>query len=508
MSHKRIVSCILTGYLLLLIINWGCTKLDTTKLGGDLIPVVDNINTFADTLDIISTQGVFNDTTRLTLYENYVLGKISNDPLFGTTDARLFIQLKPGFYPYYFGLANDTILGVDSVLLCLNYKGFYGDSTTPLRLTVNEVSQDAQGEWDSLRSLRTIRYAPLVGNSLVDQPTTVNIPDLPKVVKIRKGKDSVQNQIRIKLSSAFAQALINCDTTTVGNGYFKTDRAFKTFNKGFAVTATSGNALVYFNLKDFQTRLEVHFRRKFGSGPDTTVGYFFYNDQPLSSTNPDRGQVANNIVRNRNGLPSGTQEIFLQTTPGTYANLVIPGLTGYTNRIVHRAEINVEQIPDNPLFDTMFRAPNYLYLDLIDSTTGSPKWKPIYYDLNPSAFYDPDFRSGLPFFPAGGNVDFGYFGGFLRKKTEGAQVRYYYSFNITRYIQQIATKGIPNYPLRMFAPQSFSYPQYLDPGSTTFIGNFIPYNNSIAFGRVKVGGGQHPNQAYRMRLRVIYSNIK
>jgi hypothetical protein len=83
---------------------WGCTKLDTTTIGGDLIPEVDNINTFADTLDIISTQGVFDgafkDTTKLTFAENYVVGKI-NDPLMGGTAAALYLQMKPPFYPYF-----------------------------------------------------------------------------------------------------------------------------------------------------------------------------------------------------------------------------------------------------------------------------------------------------------------------------------------------------------------------------------------------------------------------
>lgn len=154
--YKRIVSFVLTGYISLLIINWSCTKIDTTQIGSDLIPVVDNINTFADTLDIFSTQGVFNDTTRLTLFEDYTLGKISNDPLMGQTDARLFLQLKPPFYPYFFGIPNDTILGVDSVILCLNFKGFYGDSTVPLQLTVNAISDQAHGEWDSLRDRKSV----------------------------------------------------------------------------------------------------------------------------------------------------------------------------------------------------------------------------------------------------------------------------------------------------------------------------------------------------------------
>lgn len=502
--YRRIVSFVLTGYISLLIINWSCTKIDTTQIGSDLIPVVDNINTFADTLDIFSTQGVFNDTTRLTLFEDYTLGKISNDPLMGQTDARLFLQLKPPFYPYFFGIPNDTILGVDSVILCLNFKGFYGDSTVPLQLTVNAISDQAHGEWDSLRTLRTIAYAPQIGNSMVDQPKQIFIPELAKYTVIRRGKDSVKNQIRIKLTNSFAQELFQSDTTLIGNGNFRTDSFFRAFNNGFAVSANSGNALMYCNLNDNQTRLEIHYRYKNGAPPDTTVTNFFFNNGSGGSSAPSRGAVANNIVRNRPGLPSGNQEIYLQATPGTFANLVIPELSGYTNRIVHRAELEIAIIPTDPLYDTIFKAPNYVYLDLIDSTTGPPKWKPVYYDLNPSSPYDPDFQSGLPYFPMGGIVDFGYYGGFLRKKTVGATNLNYYNINITRHIQQLVTRGIPNYQMRLFAPQSFSYPQYF---TETSGGGLIPYNNTICFGRARIGGGQHPDPIYRMRMRVIYSNI-
>ena len=42
---------------LLIAIGIGCTKLDTTTLGADLV-TVDNVNTFADTLNVNATQGI------------------------------------------------------------------------------------------------------------------------------------------------------------------------------------------------------------------------------------------------------------------------------------------------------------------------------------------------------------------------------------------------------------------------------------------------------------------
>lgn len=79
---KRLLPTALTGYVLLVIVNWSCTKLDTTTLGSDLIPAVDNVYTFADTLDIISTQGIFDDTFKISRSEtNIVMGYFSKSVL-------------------------------------------------------------------------------------------------------------------------------------------------------------------------------------------------------------------------------------------------------------------------------------------------------------------------------------------------------------------------------------------------------------------------------------------
>ena len=480
-----------------LIFIWGCTKLDTTTIGGDLIPEVDNINTFADTLDIISVQGAFEgaykDTTKLTFAENYVIGKV-NDPLMGGTTAALYLQLKPPFYPYFIGkIAKDTIVQADSVVLCLSYKSFWGDSTQPLQLQAYTVSAAARGEWDSAYSYKNINFAPALGE-VISNPVTVDVRTLGNYVKVGQS-DSANNQIRIKLSNAFRDSLFSRDT--VNNKAFLNDSIFRAFNNGFAVIANNGNSLVYLNLLDFTTRLELHYKRKNGGAVDTTYSSYYFN-AGLRGEFLRLSCVANNITRTRNALPFGDQELYLQTNPGTFANLEIPRLTNYGNKIILRAELQIRQIPD-PINDKVFTEPPFVYMDLID--TGTLKWKPIYLDLNPGAAYDPDFKlPGYPFMPANGAVDVNYFGGVAKKRMIASGEQVYYNINISRYVQQLVTKNTNNYKFRLFAAHSFMYPQY----STVN----IPYLNPIAYGRVRVGGGNNAVPEYRMRLRVIYSKIK
>lgn len=492
--QKRFLSGLTTLFSFTIIIA-GCAKLDTTDIGADLLPAVDNVHTFEATFPINTVQGIFNpDTTVITSTDDQVLGKINNDPLFGTTKADIYAQFKPGFYPYYYGNANDTIVGFDSVVLCLSYKGFWGDSTIPMQFEVREVSNTAGGLWDSLYQSRNVNFAPPTGN--VIGSTIVDFKQVGNYVVYANKKDSVKNHIRIKLSSSFANSLFARDTLVMGNNSLRSDSAFRLFNKGFAILANgSGNGLMYTNLTDTSSRLEVHFRRKNGGAVDTTFSSLRLITASGTGTFPS--VTANNIVRNRAGSPAASPsptDIYLQTSPGTYANLTIPALDTISNKIIHRAEIIIEQVPTSTITDSMFSAPDFLYLDLID--TGAAKWKPMYFDLNPSVFYDPDYIAGS-YFPSGG-IDYIYHGGYVRNKLDifGNNIKFY-NFNITRYVQQIITKHTPNYQLRLSAPYTFSYPQFY-PSS-------LSGNNSIAKGRIRIGSGINAN--YRMRFRIVYSNI-
>lgn len=503
--QRRILPSVIIGFLLVSFFNWGCNKLDTTDIGGDLLPAVDNVHTFADTFSIITTQGVFNsDSTFVTRTEDHVLGK-TNDPLFGQTTAGIYFQLKPAFFPYYIGGTGDTLnnygTGLDSVVLCLKYKGFYGDSSIPLALQVREIV-DNQFR-DSVNRPNNVNYHPL-GLGQVLGSTTVNFTHLGDTVHYTNRRDSSIGVIRIKLLQSWANSLYKMDSVYFHTGInaFYTDSVYRRFYNGLAVLANgSGNVLYYVNLADRATRLEIHFRRRNNGALDTVFNSLVLNSDYFGTPTFRSSNTANNIVRTRPPLPSGDQEIYLQTDPGTYANLKIPGLSGLSNRIIHRAELIVQQIPDLSGYKDIFKGPNYLYLDLKDSSSSGPtKYKPVYYDLNPSALYDPDYKNPLSvsFYPSSSGIDYLYYGGFRRNKTDqfGNAINYY-NFNITKYVQDIVTNHRGSFDLRLFSPTSFVYPQYSP--------NAIAYGNSIAYGRVKVGGGNNPN--YKMILRVVYSNL-
>jgi hypothetical protein len=484
---------------IILFFNSGCTKIDTTTLGSDLIPEVDNIHTFADTLDITTSQGFFADTSRVVYNEYHPLGSITNDPVFGKTNADLYLQLKPGFFPYFFGVTGDTInpvlnpnTGFDSAVLCLSYKTFYGDTLMPQTFTVYEINSSTTNFKDSSYRLD---FLPDGGLGAVIGQVTILPTDVKKYIYFKGSrKDSINNQIRIPLSDAYLRntLLVNLDTSSTSTGIYRSDSLYKTKIKGYAIVASGGqaNGLFYVDVSEAATRLEVHYRKVRNTVIDTTFSTFNFS---LGFPNTFSAQ-ATHLERNWNGaelqIPS-SDALYLQTTPGTYATLNIPGIDAYDNRIIHRAEIVVEGIPGASMVDDVMLPPSYLYLDLVDTPSSAKRYKPVYFDLNPDAFYNPD--DSLFFYPNAG-ISFNYFGGYLRKKTVGAVSNYYYTFNVSRYLQHIVTNHLPNYSFRLTAPNKLRY-----------YGFAISYNNLLANGRIKIGSGTNPN--YKMYMRVVYSKL-
>lgn len=478
--------------VVVLFFNWGCTKIDTTTLGSELIPAVDNVKTFADTLEITTSQAIFDDTVRMGYSELHPIGAITNDPVFGKTKADLYVELKPGFFPFYFGNTKDTILGFDSAMLCLSFNSIWGDTTQPHTFTVYEINDATTNFKDSAYKLDFLPnqgLGPMIG-SVTIMPTDV------RRYTYFKGsvKDSVTNQIRIPLNNSFLQTTLtsNLDTTSGSSGIYRSDSLFKDRLKGFAIIASGAttNSLMYVNLTDAATRLEVHFRKTNRGIIDTSYSRFSFSTGLTSTFSAQ----ATHLTRDRVGYPVSSPSsdvVHIQTTPGTYAILNIPGLSNYDNRIIHRAEIFMEQVlPLDPVAGSL-QPPLYLYMDLLDTPTLAGKYKPIYFDLNPSTNYYPD--DSTYFYPSGG-IDFSYFGGVIRKKSTGSVSNYYYTFNVSRHVQHIVTNHQFNYPFRLYSPSRLFYGKYL-----------LSFNNILAEGRVVLGSGTHPTQ--KMYMRVVYSKI-
>jgi hypothetical protein len=467
-----------------------CRKInDYTEVGGGLIPPIDNITTF-DTSLLVQT---YNDTFRLagdsevlTRSDEHFVGLITNDPIFGKTDARLFLELKNPYYGTY-PFARKDSLSLDSVVLVLNYVETYGDSTIPQLFKVYEITNPSFAQ-DSNYLIRQEHFTYNTAQPLNEAPFHFIVPStLNDSVKVFR--DTTANQLRIRLDTNLARRFINMDTT---NG-FKNDSIFKTLFKGFAIRSEAGgNAVIGINVNSTNTKLAMYYRapRTGGGGIDTAVTYMYFTPQSNAATYVKR-DYSGTPVAAAAGLPIEAPIGYVQKEPGTYVNVKVPALATLSNRIVHRAELIVEELWDPS--DATFPPPDHLYLDASDPTiTSNYKFRSIPWSLDISA------ASGFDFVTFGTTPT-------TEKDAAGHDIKVW-KFNISRYLQHVVNGTERAFDFRLYAPLTVRGRTRIQ-GSTveTDVYPSTYVNGSIVTGRVRVGGGNHPTQ--RMRLRIIYSKL-
>jgi len=485
----RSIRFILFCFSLLFIVS-SCKKLnEASEIGGGVIPGVDGVNTFDTSLTSLQTFNHIFEATKdsaiVGLGNDQILGNISNDPLFGKTNAKMFLQLKPEVYPWSFsGIYKKDSLYIDSVVLVLGWNGSYGDTNTPQKVNVKEIDQFSDFRVDSFLTIRD----PGPSTTTLLGTKTFNPSSLKDSVKAFQ--DTTTGQLRIRLDNSFGRRLLDYDTAHA----YANDSAFNTYFKGFAIEAdqTVGNALMAFDIyqNDPKTKLAIYYRYTKGGQDDTTVNYFLV--KPGFSANHNyvnRFDFAGTPLLAASNTLGEDDLVYIINTPGSYATVKIPALRDLSNRIIHRAELIVEQVYD-PSSDNKFLPPETLMLDVYDSTLVDYKFVP--YDFNPD-------QSGNP------NPGFGLYG---QNTVDGIgnPIRVW-KFDITRYVQNVLTKQEPLHDLRLYTTQT-AYGRI----KNVVLNNTGPYvaatvnlNSKFAFGRVRVGGGNHPTQ--KMRLRLVYSKI-
>jgi hypothetical protein len=470
-------------------------------MGGDLIPTVDNLNTFDTSLEVISNNYIPDDSTRLNGGNDHLVGGISNDPLFGKTTARMFFELKPPNFPFLFEHP-DTVRMFDSAVLILKYQGHYGDSANAINFKLYE-SADPISPDISIVPYHTLNPNLSANYSILWGEKTMRANQYKDTVYIKRGNTTagkVINQLRIPLNQAMAEKLFKADTNTI----FKNDSSFEKHLKGFALEAQGNpNALHYFLLTGNDTKIEFYYRAKRGPLMDTISRSFVFNAFCGHAVDLKRdrsgSEINDYLVQNPT---TGVPQVYLQGTPGSMISLKIPGLKTLSNRILHRVELRVTELTENSGAYSQLLAPNAIYLDgEYENDPGN--FRGIPYDLSPFGKYY--------CFPANG-IDFDYFGGIRKPVNINGDSLSQYTFNITRYTQSMISRNEPSFKLRLSAPFYMfyrdcsntlsSYPAQVFPFETG--GIFI---NQVGESRIRMAGGNHPDPRLKMQLRVIYSKL-
>lgn len=477
---------------LAVLLNISCTKINPTDIGTDLLPTVDNVHTFDTLLRVYADNYLFNDSSSIHYSEDHALGVIEDDPEFGKTESQIYFSVVPASSSRNPFVSVDSIVAMDSVILSLAYTGVFGDSNAVQKINVYEVSDTSFR--DSVGYL--VNHPEFNTTGTVLGSTTVNFTTLDdaKTVIVKKDTQNITNLLRIPLNPSLGMRFAAYDT---GSVYLsaKRDSAFQKVFNGLALKIDEAgsplkNALAYYKLSNENTKLTFYFRITKNGIVDTVKTDFLLYTAVSASGTYSTAYSANLVKRtamhgyatlNLTTPVVDADKVYLQTSPGSFALLKIPGLTGLNNRIIHRAEISFKPV-DIPA-NSVYTSPRFLFLDVIDSVNN--RFLTVRDDFNYS------FSSYT--------YDYQLFGGFLKSGK--------YFINLTRYVQNLVTTSGSNYAFRLYAPKT-AIPNYVYPkesGSIITGRVGITVNPQIANGRAVVGGGS--NSANPMVLRIIYSKI-
>jgi hypothetical protein len=455
-----------------------CTKIESTSIGGSLIPPIDGVNTKDTFLDVQTDLLLDKDTTIVPSSFNHSLGYISNDPLFGRTQANINFQLYPQFFPFIFDVVKKDSLHLDSVVLVMSYRGSWGDTNSTLNLKVFEIAQSQKFTDTTLHTAETFSYTNLLGTRNNVDPKKLDDSVYAKF-------DTSKNQLRIRLDNSFGDRLLKTYDST--NAY-KNDTTFNTYFKGFGVVADPvGNALLQIGLTDANTKLALYYRvDNRAGGKDTSVKYFKLSQYSSTSNYIKRDRAGAEVVPFLANSATNDSLLHVQTAPGTYVTIKVPGLSTFPNAIIHRAELVMQQVRHSNLDDVL--TPPALFLSAYSQDSAS--------------------RFLIPFansFSTGTIENLGEFGTYPFKKTDANNNTIYaYNFDLTRYAQQTVTTKSKNYNLVLFAPHTdFVRLAEKTQGSITLPSSQF---NPPGVGRVRLGGGTHSKQP--MKLRIIYSRLQ
>jgi hypothetical protein len=410
--------------------------------------------------------------------ELHTAGIIENDAEFGSTNTYFYSSFVPQSSHTYPFVKRDTVK-IDSVVLSLAYSTLYGDSLATQTFEVREIQSHFKFEDTGYKIDNP--DLPVEGGVLGSKSFLYST--LNDSLIYRNGKDTVRTagELRIHLDTSWARRFVNYDTTV--NNAYNNDSLFQTNFRGVEVRPSDGsvnkNALAYFNLNEnARTRITFYCRIQNNGKADTIAPYFIYKAR-YPEANLVRRTPANNYLTNVTNSVDNDEKIYLQSTPGSYAIVNIPALSTLSNRVIHRAELIIEKAPSQE--ENVYAPPAGLFIEALSN--------------------DSVFTVRNDFIPT--NTSPGYdintLGGALRKDK--------YTFNLTRHVQSIVTKGYRNNTLRISSPFTVR-PWYVTGNDAPFSILPIIINSRLAGGRVVLnGGGYTADTTKRMRLHIIYSKI-
>ena len=442
----------ITSLLLLVIIVSACKK-DPDAIGLDVQPSADQLNVlFSDSLGLLAWSEL-EDSIPTSNVSTFLLGSLS-DPIYGKTYASIYSQILLS--------KNDVTFGtnpvVDSFILVLPYKGYYGDTNYAQKAFVYELNESISRDSiyyskNKVAYINTTLTQNPAGYSFYPQPTT----------RLTINESSVTPQLRIPLSNDYATQKLSSKS---GATELSDNTNFIAYMKGLciitaAISSIVGN-LMYFDFSDGSSKAILYYHN---STDTSSFEFSIRRDSACFIGYSHNYKFSNNLFKQEvlnKDTAIGSQILFLQPGGGVRTVIKFPNLKNYIPKsdegkpvkiIVNEAELVITGWETDP---GIFTAPDKLALARLGSDS--------------SLYFLPDNAN-----PLGDDVAFGGYYDATKKE---------YRFRIKAHLQQIFD------------------------GITQDYGLYLRVSGSSVKGNRYVINGSSKTLPNRLRLRLSYTIIK
>ncbi|MBL4654467.1 MAG: DUF4270 domain-containing protein [Bacteroidia bacterium] len=306
-----------------------CDKED--KIGGEVHPSGVNLDLKLDTTISVNAFTIREDSLRTDELSRNVAGSY-NDPVFGQTTASIYTQFRLTSSNVTFG--ENPIL--DSIVLVLDYTGFYGDASASMNIEVYEVTEDFYKD-STYYSNKKLSF------DVTEDGKKTFIPSLLDEEKV--DGNNTEKHLRIKLNNSLGQKLLN----ESGSSNLADNEAFLAFFKGLHITSTSKFAsgygvVLYLDLESSASNLTLYY-----SNDSVSNSFdFVINDKSARFNHFEHDYSGTDVNGQLSDSTLGDNNLYVQATSGVKIKLLIPDLTDtYKNDKVafNKAEIiiNIEE---------------------------------------------------------------------------------------------------------------------------------------------------------------------
>lgn len=316
------------------------------------------------------------------------------DPIFGYSEASFVTQMRLAASNVSFG----TNPVADSMIMCLDYRSYYGDTTVAQTIEIYEMENSIYLDSTYYSNFNISAYTPsqkLIG-------TKIYTP---------RPNDSC---LVIKLNDAFAQQIIGATSEQLQN-----NDNFLQFFKGFYLKTQSNMsqaAIVYYNLLSTQSKVTLYYHNSEGS----QMYDFVFNSSCARINLFNHNYGLSSISSTINDTAGSDSLLYLQAMSGLNAKITFPYITNFANLpllALVRAELIIPVKTDASA--SLYKAPEKLLL--------------VAYNSDGAYEFLPDYSVGTDYFGGSANSEY----------TE-------YRFNISRYIQQLAYKQRSDFGIALF----------------------------------------------------------